>query len=124
MTMNILQEDRNVLTPEHEQLINQCNTLSNEGELKGEIAKLLKPVKSRTSIFYTLPKKHKVNNPGRLVVSSVNSVTEELSAYVDEFLRPSAEKLPSYIRVTSEFIKRMRVLGQPLEKSRHAEPIY
>ena len=74
------------LTSEHEQLINQCiDTYKNNGELEEEIAKLLKPVKSRTPIFYMLPKIHKVNNPGRPVVSSVNSHTEKLSAYVDEF---------------------------------------
>ena len=59
-----------------------------------------------------LPKIHKVNNPGTPVVSSVNSHTEKLSAYVDEFLRPLAEKLPSYIRDTSDFIRQLRVLGQ------------
>ena len=59
-----------------------------------------------------LPKIHKVNNPGRPVVSSVNSHTEKLSAYVDEFLRPLAEKLQSYIRDTSDFITELRVLGQ------------
>ena len=72
------------LTSEHEQLINQCiDTYKNNGELEEERAKLLKPVKSRTPIFYMLPKIHKVNNPGRPVVSSVNSHTEKLSAYVD-----------------------------------------
>ena len=101
------------LTSEHEQLINQClDTYKNNRELEQEIAKLLKPVKSRTPIFYMLPKIHKVNNPGRPVVSSVTSHTEKLSAYVDEFLRPLARKLQSYIRDTSDFITQLRVLGQ------------
>ena len=59
-----------------------------------------------------LPKIHKVNNPGRPVVSSVYSHTEKLSAYLDEFLRPLAEKLPSYIRDTSDFIRQLQALGQ------------
>ena len=59
-----------------------------------------------------LPKIHKVNNPGRPAVFSVNSHTEKLSAYVDECLRSLAEKLPSYIRDTSDFIRQLRVLGQ------------
>ena len=49
-----------------------------------------------------LPKIHKVNNPGRPVISSVNNHTEKISAYVDEFLRPIAERLPSYTRDTTE----------------------
>jgi len=92
-------------TPEHEQLINQCvDTLIDHGELE-EVAKLLRPAQLRTPVFYMLPKIHKVNNPGRPVVSSVNSHTEKLSAYVDKFLRPIAEKLPSYIQDTTHFIK-------------------
>ena len=59
-----------------------------------------------------LPKIHKVNNPGRPIVSSVNSHTEKLLAYVDEFSRPLSEKLPSYIRDTSDFIRQLRVFGQ------------
>ena len=40
------------LTSEHEQLIDQCiDTYKNNEELDEEIAKLLKPVKSRTPIF-------------------------------------------------------------------------
>ena len=59
-----------------------------------------------------LPKVHKPNNPGRPVVSSVNSHTEKLSAYVDEFLRPLAEKLPSHIENTTDSIKRLHELGR------------
>ena len=41
-----------------------------------------------------------------------NSHTEKLSAYVDEFLRPLAEKLPSHIKDTTDFIKRLCELGK------------
>ena len=100
-------------TPEHKQLI---DTLMDDGELEGEGAKLLRPAQSRTPIFYMLPKIHKVNYPGRPVVSSVNSHTEKLSAYVDDFFRPIAEKLPSYIQDTTHFTKRIRALGKLPEK--------
>ena len=87
------------LTPDHEQLINQCiDELISTGDLERGTGELLKPTNSRTPIFYMLPKIHKPNNPGRLVVSSVNSHTEKLSAYVDVFLRPLAEKPPSHHR--------------------------
>ena len=58
-----------------------------------------------------LPKIHKTNNPGSPVVSSVNSHTEKISTYVDDYLRPLAERLPSYIRDITEFIKWSRALG-------------
>ena len=35
-----------------------------------------------------------------------------ISAYVDEFLRPLAEKLPSYIKDTTDFISCLKSLGK------------
>ena len=64
--------------------------LAKNGEIQHDVVKFLKPAKSRTPIFYMLPKIHKINNPGRPVISSVNSHTEKISAYVDEYLRPIA----------------------------------
>ena len=87
-----------------------------KGEIQQDVAKLLKPAQSRTPIFYILPKIHKINNPGRPVTSSANRHTEKISAYVDEFLRPMAERLPSYIRDMTDFIQRIKVLGKlPVE---------
>ena len=42
----------------------------------------------------------------------IYSHTEKISAYVDAFLRPIAERLPSYIRDTTDFIQRIKVLGK------------
>ena len=97
------------LTLQHEQLINQLiSDLINNGDLDMDTGQLLRPANSRTPIFYMLPKIHKPNNPGRPVISSVNSHTEKLSAYVDEFLRPLAQALPSHIRDTTDFIIRLK----------------
>ena len=67
---------------EHEENIND----SNQGCIERDISKLVRPVNSRTTVFYMLPKIHKTNNPGRPVVSSVNSYME-ISAYVDNYDR-------------------------------------
>ena len=82
------------LTSQHEQLINQCiSDLINDGDLHMDTGQLLRPANSRTPIVYMLPKIHTPNNPGRPVISSINSHTEKLSAYVDEFLRRLAQAL-------------------------------
>ena len=100
----------------HKQTINHCIDNLVNREIQHDVAKLLKPAQSRTPIFYMLPKIHKINNPGRPVISSVNSHREKISAYVDEFLRPITERLPSYIRDTTDFIQRIKVLGKlPVE---------
>ena len=63
---------------EHEKNIDECiTTLAIKGNIERDISKLLRPVNSRTPVFYMLPKIHKTNNPGRPVVSSVNSHTEK-----------------------------------------------
>ena len=38
----------------------------------------------RISNFYTLPKIHKISNPGQPIVNSIGSIAEKISAYVDE----------------------------------------
>ena len=57
-----------------------------KGCIERDISKLLRHVNSGTPVFYMLPKIHKTNNPGRPVVSSVNSYME-ISAYVDNYDR-------------------------------------
>ena len=69
------------------------------GEMQHDLARLLKPTQCRTPIFY------KMNNPGRPVISSGNNHAEKISAYVDEFLRPTAEQLHFYIRDTTDFMQ-------------------
>ena len=66
-------------TSGHEQTINQyIDDLVKNGEIQRNVAELLKPGQSRTPIFYMLPKIHKINHPGRPVISSVNSHTEKI----------------------------------------------
>ena len=65
---------------EHEELINHCiGELVKNGEIQHEV-----------------PKIHKIHNPGRPFISSVNSHTEKISARVHECLRPIVERLPLY----------------------------
>ena len=41
----------------------------------------------------------------RLIVSSINSVTENISSFLDAWMNPLVQKLPSYIKDSTEFIK-------------------
>ena len=61
----------------------------------------------RTPIFYMLPKIHKINNPGRPIVSACDSPTEKLSAYIDSFIKPLAQLVPSYIKDTNDFLYKL-----------------
>ena len=60
--------------------------------------------------FYLLPKVHKRGVPGRPVISSYGSLTENISVIVDRFLKPHIPSIPSYVRDTNHFLERLRNL--------------
>ena len=65
----------------------------------------------RISNFYTLPKIHKANNPGRPIVNSIGSITEKLSEYVDENIKNLSKLVPSYIKDTTHFLQLLSTIS-------------
>lgn len=72
-------------------------------------ASFLKRDYYKTPYFYHLPKIHKdpSHPPGRPIVASMDSVTSGFSQYVDVFLQPLAQSLPSYIRDSTHLLERL-----------------
>ena len=70
----------------------------------------------RISSFYMLPEIHKSNNPGRLLFNSIGSITENISAYINQprNLRPLVSKIPSYIKDATYILNLM--IGKTLMK--------
>lgn len=73
--------------------------------------------------FYHLPKVHKdpICPPGRPIIVAMASFTSGLSQYVDYFLQPIVQSLPSYIRDPSHLLDtypithgKILILGFPL----------
>ena len=58
--------------------------------------------------FHLLPKIHKKNNPGRPIINSVGSLTETISALVDEIRRKYSKLAVSYIKDTSHFLQEIQ----------------
>ena len=56
-------------------------------------------------LFYLLPKIHKVDNPGRPIVSTINCPTELISKYLDCICFSLVTKLPTSIKDTSDVIR-------------------
>ena len=52
-----------------------------------------------------LPKIHKPNNPGRPIISGCDSPSANLSVFLDYYLKPIVQNLPSYIRDIDDFLK-------------------
>ena len=62
--------------------------------------------------FYILPKIHKVNNPGRPIVSSNNHPTERISQFVYFHLNPLVCTIPSYVKDTTDFLNKLAVFNR------------
>ena len=48
-----------------------------------------------------LPKINKLNNPGRPIMNGIGSITEKISAYVDQQIRHLVPRIPSYLKDTT-----------------------
>ena len=66
----------------------------------------------RTPLLYTQPKIHKgvLPPPCRPIVSGNDSPSERISQFVDWFLKPIVPTIPSYIKDTTDFIRRIENL--------------
>ena len=86
--------------------------LRTKGVINEKTAQDLIETKVKTPHFYTLPKIHKdpSNPPGRPIVSSIRAPTERISAFVDLNLKPLVQNLPSYIKDTKDFLRRLQSL--------------
>ena len=96
--------DYDPTTDLNNKILKTLKTAVNLEDITEEEALYLFRDNPRTSNFYTLPKIHKKNNPGRPIVNSIGSITERLSEYVDENIKSLAKLVPSYIKDTTHFI--------------------
>ena len=71
------------------------------------------PAEHRTARLYFLKKIHKNPMSIRPIVSSINSITENLSKFVDFWLQPIMKKLPSYIQDTTDFVNIIEQMTLP-----------
>ena len=62
--------------------------------------------------FPILPKIRKVRIPGRPIISLSGAPTERISKFVDFHLRPLIEKIPSYSKVTTDFLLKFKSGGK------------
>ena len=71
------------------------------------------PVTHRTSRLYFLKKIHKNPMKIRPIVSSCNSVTENISEFVDYWLQPEMRKLHSHLKDSNAFINLIETTKLP-----------
>ena len=59
----------------------------------------------KCAIFKLLPRIHKVDNPGRHILSTINCPTELICQYLDGIFFSLVTKLPTFIKDTSDVIR-------------------
>uniref|UniRef100_K7EXL6 Reverse transcriptase domain-containing protein n=1 Tax=Pelodiscus sinensis TaxID=13735 RepID=K7EXL6_PELSI len=62
----------------------------------------------RPGLFYLLPKIHKPGHPGRPIISGIGTLTTGLSSCVDSLLKTYATNTPSYLRDTTDFLRKLQ----------------
>ena len=102
---------------------NLAEKMVSEGDIDIKTAEFLIPENPKPSRFYTLPKTHKKLNPTgkipiRPVIAGSGSAIENLSAFVDYYINPGMQQLPSYIRDTKHILNLIQDINNngPLEE--------
>ena len=75
-------------------------------DLDPEAFSYLQPDDPRPGQFYLLPKIHKDGIPGRPIVSAIGHHTEKISEFLDYHLRHHVEKLPSFLKDTTDYLNK------------------
>ena len=65
-----------------------------------------------SSLYATISRKKRKKTEKRLVISSVNCRTSNISKYINYHLQPIVQQIPSYIQDTSDFLQKINKLGK------------
>ena len=79
-------------------------------EKAAESSKIFNP---KTPRFYMTPEIDKENNPRIFTINSVNCHTSEILHFADHYLQLVLQEIPSYIKGTNTFVKRINNLTVP-----------
>ena len=88
------------LPQDQKNISGSVNKLINNEDLPST-AKLLIKSQAKQPTFYLLLKIHKLNTPGRPIISACSCPSENISEYLDSLLLPVVQSLPTYIKDTT-----------------------
>ncbi|MGH0138568.1 UNVERIFIED_CONTAM: hypothetical protein FKN15_072990 [Acipenser sinensis] len=92
--------------------------LHNKGIISKELKKYMQPHNARTGLARGNPKMHKENHPMRMIVSTIDNPTHIIAEIAEKQLRSHVEKLPSYVKDTTQFLKRLESIKHNLPAPR------
>jgi hypothetical protein len=89
-----------------------CEKWLREGHISPKIADWLTDIEPRPGTAFGNVKTHKQSNPLRLITSCCDTAIERLSAFTEFFLQPLAQKLPSFIKDTTDLLNKIEELNE------------
>ena len=101
MNSELVKLDGDIATLQETRLVTEATNLNT---IDKKTKKTLYNKSPRAPNFYMLPKIHKPNNPGRPTVNGIGSITEKISAYIDQQIRHLVPRIPSYLKDTTHLI--------------------
>ena len=93
-----------------EKIKSGINNIKNENLLDLKTVNSLLKEKIKIPEFHLLPKIHKADNPVRIVISSINTTLNRISEFVDYYSQPEVKKLKSYVKDTTDSIKKTQTI--------------
>ena len=98
--------------PSRNKVNNTINKFKLQRPLDNTTQKNLQTLEARTPNFYMQPKIHKEGNAGGPVIGSVNCHTTKILQYVDHHLLLHVQELGSYVKDTTDFIKKVSTIDK------------
>ena len=92
-------------------------SLFKNGVIDRKLRQQLQSTSSSLSVFYGLPKAHKLEYPLRPIISAIGSYQYNLSKYLAKAIRSARPQANSYIKDSFEFVKRIKDIVLEKEKN-------
>ena len=86
----------------------------NFGQISQEIEDWVKGLWAKPGVAYGNVKTHKPNNLLRLITSCRGTAIERLSEFTEFYLKPLAQKLPSFIKDTAHLLQKIQQVNNTL----------
>ncbi|XP_068675647.1 uncharacterized protein [Montipora foliosa] len=83
-----------------------------EGQIDKDIANWVVNNKPKPGKAFGTIKTHKEGNPLRLITSCCGTAIENLSAFTEYYLKPLAQKLPSFVKDTTHLLQKIEDLNK------------
>lgn len=97
------------------EIYDSLQTFLLRGDVTNKEFEFLKVDYPITPVIYILPKIHKnlAKPPGRPIIAGMGSLIEKISVFVDSFLKPRVQSLPSFVQDSQDMIKILQSVSLP-----------